>query len=220
MSRNCNACAHSRSAEISKAAAAGVSFREISSRYGITVSAAQRHCVKCLRLVRSAERRSQGKEQVNPSDSSRFENGRCPTCGLMAEGQDHATTLRRLERTVTISETIAIQAQQDNDARMALMAARDVRAALETMAKATGLIGGDVNVVVTQAQRERQTVGEALKVVLAEIPAELWQVAVLDVIQLAMGAMSELPERSRNLLALPITIDAGENGTRAALNPG
>jgi hypothetical protein len=77
-----------------------------------------------------------------------------------------------------------------------------------------------VNVVVTQAQRERQTVGEALKVVLAEIPAELWQVAVLDVIQLAMGAMSELPERSRNLLALPITIDAGENGTRAALNPG
>jgi hypothetical protein len=48
MPRNCTACVHEQSAQITKDIAAGVSYRSISSQYGITVSAGQRHAVKLL----------------------------------------------------------------------------------------------------------------------------------------------------------------------------
>jgi hypothetical protein len=63
MPRNCTACVHEQSAQITKDIAAGVSYRSISSQYGITVSAGQRHAVKCLRLVRSRNTRPDSHEQ-------------------------------------------------------------------------------------------------------------------------------------------------------------
>jgi hypothetical protein len=56
----------------------------------------------------------------------------------------------------------------------------------------------------------RQTVAAALERILTEIPTEIWQLAVADAILLALGEWSELPESTRNLLALPVTINAGE----------
>src|ERR1700735_2901949 len=56
----------------------------------------------------------------------------------------------------------------------------------------------------------RQTVAAALERILTEIPPENWQLAVADAILLALGEWSELPESTRNLLALPVTINAGE----------
>jgi hypothetical protein len=42
-----------------------------------------------------------------------------------------------------LAETIAAQAQRDDDARLALQAVDRARAAMDTMMRATGLIGGD-----------------------------------------------------------------------------
>jgi hypothetical protein len=60
----------------------------------------------------------------------------------MAE-TDAQSLLRRAERILWIAETIAAQAQRDDDARLALQAVDRARSSLETMMRATGLIGGD-----------------------------------------------------------------------------
>jgi hypothetical protein len=56
--------------------------------------------------------------------------------------------MRRAERILWIAETIAAQAQRDDDARLALQAVDRARSSLETMMRATGLIGGDATVTV------------------------------------------------------------------------
>jgi hypothetical protein len=61
---------------------------------------------------------------------------------------DAETLLRRAERLLWLAETIAAQAQKDDDARLALQAVDRARASMETMMRATGMIGGDVTVTV------------------------------------------------------------------------
>lgn len=74
--------------------------------------------------------------------------GRCSSCGLSATASDTESLMRRAERLLWLAETIAAQAHEDNDARLALMACDKARQALETMMRASGMIGGDGSVVV------------------------------------------------------------------------
>ncbi|MGA8475811.1 MAG: hypothetical protein WB681_12185 [Candidatus Cybelea sp.] len=68
---------------------------------------------------------------------------------------DPQSLLRRAERLLWLAETIAAQAQRDDDARLALQAADRARSALETMMRATGLIGGDQQINVTVDARRQ-----------------------------------------------------------------
>ncbi|HEX4014106.1 MAG TPA: hypothetical protein VHX17_09500 [Candidatus Cybelea sp.] len=96
-----------------------------------------------------------------PSDgagSVRFgssSDGRCAVCGLSATETDAASLMRRAERVLWLAETIAAQAQRDDDSRLALQAVDRARGALETLMRATGLIGGDAQVTV-QVDARRQ----------------------------------------------------------------
>lgn len=81
--------------------------------------------------------------------------------------------MRRGERLLWRCETTAASAQESGDMRLVLLAARDARSALETLAKATGLIGGDapvVNVALNAQVRHVMAFEDALRVVMAEIP--------------------------------------------------
>ncbi|MHB8433259.1 MAG: hypothetical protein ACYDCA_06620 [Candidatus Tyrphobacter sp.] len=67
---------------------------------------------------------------------------------MSVENAEPGSLLKRAERILWIAETIAAQAQRDDDSRLALMAVDRARSALETMMRATGMIGGDGQVVV------------------------------------------------------------------------
>jgi hypothetical protein len=154
--RTCTVCTHGKTAEISKAISAGVSFGDVSSRFGVTKAAAHRHATRCLRLVRSAEKTARSSAGTDPAVSSRFEtssDGRCSACGLSATAADAESLMRRAERLLGIAEEIAAKAKRDDDARLALMAVDRARASLEVMMRASGMIGGDVTVNVVHSKR-------------------------------------------------------------------
>ena len=169
MPRSCTCCAHEQTAALSKSLLAGGSLRTVAGRFGVSHVAAGRHLRNCLRSYRKAGDPAASSEQKCSPSAGRFEtlDGRCSACGLSLTETDATSLLHRAERILWISETIAAQAQRDDDSRLALQAVDRARSALETMMKATGLIGGDAQVTVNIDQRAQ---GLA---VLAKLPDDL-----------------------------------------------
>lgn len=203
MPRSCSICAHPELATITKALAQGVSYRDISSRYKITAASVHRHAARCLRLVRRSEKSGASQTQAGNRDSSRFDSeGRCQSCGLSTTETDAASLMKRAERLLWIAETIAAQAKEADDSRLALQAVDRARAALETMMRATGLIGGDsMTVIVNAQQRAEMTYREALEIVVNQIDGEKRQVEALRI------WTAFLEGHDYQLPALPATIE-------------
>ncbi len=108
-----------------------------------------------LILSEIAKERSDGKPTHPRQPRRRPVTGRCSTCGLSMTETDAQSLRRRAERLLWLAETIAAQAQRDDDARLALQAVDRARSALETMRRATGLIGGDQQINVTVDARRQ-----------------------------------------------------------------
>ena len=85
--------------------------------------------------------------------TKRGKAGRCTSCGLSMAAGDAESLMRRAERLLWLAETIAAQAHADEDSRLALQAVDRARSALETMMRASGMIGGDGLVVNVDARR-------------------------------------------------------------------
>jgi hypothetical protein len=215
MPRSCSICNHPETARISKELLAGGSLRSVAERYKLgTHAAVGRHLRNCLRTRRidCPEKAARTNKGARVEKTARFgskpasapPDGRCATCGFLADSPEPQAMMRRSERALHVGEEIVLRAQANDDDRTALMGLDRVHRSLELCMKAVGMIGPDsTTVVVTQAERARMTVKEALEVILAAIPSEAMQTAVLDVVVLATGKAAELPPRSRSLLALP-----------------
>jgi hypothetical protein len=144
MPRSCSICGHAELAAITKALAQGVSYRDISSRFGVTAASAQRHTARCLRLVRRPEKSGASEERMNVADSSRFDSeGRCQKCGTLLDDPSPPALVKRAERLLWLAETIAAKAQKDDDARLALQAVDRARGSLDQLLKVHGLLQPD-----------------------------------------------------------------------------
>jgi hypothetical protein len=71
-------------------------------------------------------------------------DGRCPTClqlvGESSEALTNEQILKRAERNLHISESVAINAQESNDARLALLAVDRTQRSIEMFCKISGLL--------------------------------------------------------------------------------
>lgn len=122
---------------------------------------------------------------------------RCERCGVSVEKAEPEARLRRAERILWIAETIAAQAQRDDDARLALQAVDRAHAALETMMKA-GFIGGDGSTTVNIAiDNRRKTEAIFAKLTEEELRA------------LAYGKPLQIPSGD----AIDVKVQPVENGT-------
>jgi hypothetical protein len=125
-----------------------------------------------------------------------------PLRGLSMESTDPAALLKRAERLLWIAETIAAQAQENDDSRLALQAVDRARASMETMMRATGVIGGDtqVNVLVNAQQREQMTAREAIAVLVRGIEGERRQTEAVRYMVAFLGGV-DVPPLQENRLA-------------------
>lgn len=161
MPRSCSVCQSAQTSSISKDLMAGASLRDIANRYKVGAASVGRHLTNCLKQRRreqvapqEARKARQHKAASSPSPVSRLDD-RCSKCGLSMTASDAEMLLKRTERLLWLAETIAAQAHQNQDSRLALQAVDRARAALETMMRATGLIGGDAQVNLTIDARKQ-----------------------------------------------------------------
>jgi hypothetical protein len=135
----------------------GLSLTSISQRVKKSRSSIDRH----LKHVDAPKPPSHGHGRNVSQTRRRAKAGRCSSCGVSVENPEPSSLLKRAERILWIAETIAAQAQRDDDSRLALMAVDRARGALETMMRAVGMIGGDGQVVVNvDARRLEATVAQ------------------------------------------------------------
>lgn len=149
--------------------AQGKSIRDVAGQTKRTRSSIHRHVGHSKREKTAAASRKSGGGATS-SQAGRQTSGRCATCGLSMSETDAQSLLRRAERILWIAETIAAQAQRDDDARLALQAVDRARSSLETMMRATGLIGGDASVTV-QIDARRQVMANLARLTEAELRA-------------------------------------------------
>ncbi len=198
MPRQCNACKHPRSGDIAKAIAEGGSNSVLATRFEITESSLQRHRVNCLRAPRKARESRRDDASTKAGTSVRFENGRCHECGTLIEDAAPQALIKRAERLLWLAETIAAQAQKDDDARLALQAVDRARGSLEQLLKVHGLLQPDgATTVVISA--EELTLRNALSIVVNAIPGERRQADAMELFRAFLAGED---------YELPVTIDA------------
>ena len=187
MPRHCSICGHKDNAVITKSALAGATNVEIAALYAVTASSVQRHRLNCLHAPRRNPRGPKIPPPKGAKARNRIENqdGRCPTCDqLTGEGQEALTPeaiVKRAERILHVSESIALKAQDADDSRLALLAVDRCQRSIDTLAKIAGLLKPDVTVI-----DQRQTLN-----VYASWPTEALEALTLFHAQLASGATIE-----------------------------
>jgi hypothetical protein len=219
MPRLCSICTHEKTAAIAKALATGGSNRDVAARFRVSSSSVQRHRVGCLR----SPRRSKAPTDPATSRSSSLGNGlprfdkprslgnddaqpdRCELCGIARGETSSEAIIRRVERLVWVAETLMAMAQKDGDVRLALQAIDRARLALELLMKGLGMVGSGGDKAMVNDNRSITTIYANAS--LEEIAAEKQRWAELR--DRLMTRLS-VPENEN---ALPVTIDASENGT-------
>jgi hypothetical protein len=195
----------------------GHSRRDIEAKVGRSKSSIDRHAAhsKRAKAAKSAKRsgrlhslspdensvqagRGAGRPRKTPTD------GRCAACGLVSEGVEPQTLLRRTERLLSLAEGIAAQAQADEDSKLALMAVDRASKALDILARATGLIGdGGTTVVIDQRKVE-------VAAAVATLPTPVLRLVAMDPSDAEMRLAIATIEERRALPAVAgvVTIDA------------
>jgi hypothetical protein len=188
MPRQCSICSHPQGAAISKDLAAGASIRSAASRFGVTPAAVHRHlggCLKVTRREKAPEKPGRDRSSVKAGKVSRFapplqseaDEGRCDTCGISQADPKPDGLIRRAERLLWLAEQIAVKADRDEDARLALQAVDRARMGLEQLMKVHGLLGSDaitvdnrsVNIYEALTPEERRIAREEISAMIAEL---------------------------------------------------
>jgi len=189
----CTCCVHPKTAELSKTLTAGVPLSEVASRFGVTKTAAHRHLRNCLRISRRAEKPRGESLGARSGDSSRFESGRCHTCGTLSEDPTPAALVKRAEAALHRGETILDRALNDDDLRLALGALDRVRQSLDQLLKVHGLLQPDGGVSIT-VNGEALTLKKAFSIVTNAIEGERRQAEFVALFQaFYRGESYELP---------------------------
>jgi|HubBroStandDraft_4_1064222.scaffolds.fasta_scaffold183712_1 hypothetical protein len=155
--RTCSICSNLNASSISKEIAAGVSFGELSLRYGPSKASLHRHAKGCLKIQRRGERKPNNLKTLAargcPSKGAalaRFapDAGRCDRCGQLTSGGegtalDSKSIVLRAERLLFLGENVALRAEQNEDSRLALLAVDRCQKSVEMLAKVAGLLKPD-----------------------------------------------------------------------------
>jgi len=84
-------------------------------------------------------------------------DGRCPTCEQLTGENDGSLApeniVKRAERILHISESIAIRAQEGDDSRLALLAVDRCQRSIDTLARIAGLLKSDISVNIDARQQ-------------------------------------------------------------------
>lgn len=136
---------------VDELAAKGGTVRSIAGQVRCSRSSVHRHLLHSRGKAAAASKTVGSRKS---SQAGRLSSGRCGACGLSIAETDPQSLLRRAERLLWIAETIATTAQRDDDARLALQAVDRARASMETMMRATGVLGGDGQVTVNLDARK------------------------------------------------------------------
>jgi hypothetical protein len=159
--RACSICRHPEVGAIQRAIGEGVPLVDVCSRFeGIKKSALHRHMTN--HTGRPTEKRASRPSGIGshnrPGKKSHPADGRCDHCGqLVGESADGRLEpkdlIRRAERMLWTSETVATRALDGDDNRLVLLALDRVKSALETLMKAHGMLGPDVQVNIDNRQQ-------------------------------------------------------------------
>jgi hypothetical protein len=207
--RACSICRHPEVGAIQRAIGEGVPLVDVCSRFeGIKKSALHRHMTN--HTGRPTEKRASRPSGIGshnrPGKKSHPADGRCDHCGqLVGESADGRLEpkdlIRRAERMLWTSETVATRALDGDDNRLVLLALDRVKSALETLMKAHGMLGPDVQVNIDNRQ-VNQFAG--------------WSTGALQALQTfhdELGAGKSVKDACTAILA--------QDGTKpGALNPG
>ncbi len=158
----CSVCDHDQLAEIDAALAGGASRNEVARRFGVHSASVQRHRAAHLSPALVA------------------------TAKAEAEGQRYRSLLDRIEDLVETIEGVMASAKEEGRPSAILAAARELRAGLELLGKATGELKPDGSVTVIN---------------LATSPE------FLEVRRIILDALAPFPEASI-AVARALTVDA------------
>ena len=162
----CSICRHPQLPEIQACVIEKIPLDDIIFRFeGIKRSALHRHISNHMRGTPAGARATRPSgfgSSKGRATKSHPGDGRCDHCGQLTGESSEALTneqiLKRAERNLHISESVAINAQESNDARLALLAVDRTQRSIEMFCKIAGLLGPDT-VVNVDARQQNAFVG-------------------------------------------------------------
>jgi hypothetical protein len=163
--KTCTICASPDLVAIQKLITENVPLLDIVARFpAVKKSALSRHSINHMGRKGTGGHASRGSGIGSPKGpaAKSLPDGRCPTClqlvGESSEALTNEQILKRAERNLHISESVAINAQESNDARLALLAVDRTQRSIEMFCKIAGLLGPDT-VVNVDARQQNAFVG-------------------------------------------------------------
>lgn len=156
--RKCSICAHPQASAINLALGRDRGSKsEVAVRFGVSESSVQRHRANHLGLGKTPTRGPKNKTAGNAAPNARFDSdGRCPTCDQLTGEGDEALEpkhiVKRAERILHVSESIALKAQDDNDARLSLLAVDRCQRSIDTLARIAGLLKPETTIIDNRTQ--------------------------------------------------------------------
>jgi hypothetical protein len=158
----CTICASPDLIALQKLITENVPLLDIVARFpAVKKSALSRHSINHMGRKGTGGHASRGsgiRPPKGPARKSHPADGRCSECGQIAtESEDGRlepqNLIRRAERMLWTSETVAARALDSDDSRLVLLALDRVKSALETLMKAHGMLGPDISVNIDNRQQ-------------------------------------------------------------------
>ena len=146
----CTICASPDLIAIQKLITENVPLLDIAARFpAIKKSALSRHSINHMGRKGTGGHASRGSGIRTPKGlaTKSLPDGRCPTCEQLTGENDGSLApeniVKRAERILHISESIALKAEAGDDSRLALLAVDRCQRSIDTLAKIAGLLKPD-----------------------------------------------------------------------------
>lgn len=170
--RHCLSCSHREASQITKDIVAGVSFRDIAARYGISKDSADRHAQNCLKLHRSAQGATNAVQSTAKKLAPSSPRNRAPSSSrIEAQGagapepspaRDPQQLLQRAWDLCDDASEIMTRALGAGSDRLALSALREIRSSVELAMRAHGMLTSENSTQVTVIMDQRRRADELL----------------------------------------------------------
>ena len=147
--RACSICVHPEVGAIQRLVGEGVPLVDVCSRFErIKKSALHRHMtLHTGRPTGKKGARDSGIRTSKGPATKSLPDGRCPTCEQLTGENDGSLApeniVKRAERILHISESIALKAEAGDDSRLALLAVDRCQRSIDTLARIAGLLKPD-----------------------------------------------------------------------------
>lgn len=192
----CSICSSPFLIDLQRLAAEGVSLGELASRFPpITKASLSRHFRAHVPQSNAKGGRKNAAPIKGKKGSRLAVDGRCPQCeqlvGETTEALSPEAIVKRAERILHVSESIALRAQQGEDSRLALLAVDRCQRSIDTLAKITGLIKNEVVIDQRQVNIYQGWSDDALRVLSALHDALAEGIAAPEALKLAEASVNK-----------------------------